>query len=166
MCLAAPGSAGSESQEASPVVLVHGWSPLSLLCRTQLLLSWQEEEESQVARAGSTVWSVFISTFSTPLSSFREAMMGKVPPAVCPLERFTVPTPLAILLHSSMTPGGGIVMLPYFMGRGHVKGAATSGREPGLLRVFFLLCQVDLYGQPKDTQTFEEPGTPRRAVSG
>lgn len=125
MCLAAPGSAGSESQEASPVVLVHGWSPLSLLCRTQLLLSWQEEEESQVARAGSTVWSVFISTFNTPLSGFREAMMGKVPPAVCPLERFTVPTPLAILLHSSMTPGGGIVIVALFYG----KGACEGGRN-------------------------------------
>lgn len=51
--------------------------------------------------------------------------MGKVPPAVCPLERFTVPTPLAILLHSSMTPGGGIVIVALFYG----KGACEGGRN-------------------------------------
>lgn len=69
-----------------------------------------------------------------------------------------IPTgcPVVIVLHIPTTPWSWHpYCFPVLWGGGHVEGAATSGKEPGLLCVFFPLCRANLHSWATDLQTSE-----------
>lgn len=71
---------------------------------------------------------------------------------------------MVIVLHNPTTPWS---WHPYccpvlWGGGGHEEGAATSGKESGLLWVFFPLLHANLHSWAKDLQASEELSMPRQ----
>lgn len=139
------------------------WS-LLMVRASSLWLHWADSincsggEESQVAGAGEHSLVVFLSTSNTSFwlygSHYGQGATRQYP------WRFPLPIPLTIVLHMSTTPElPSLLLLPYFVGWGHGEGTATSGKEPGLLCVFFPPYHTDLHSQA--IRTSEEPSTPR-----
>lgn len=99
--------------------------------------------------AGEQVWSIFLSTSNTSLWLI-EAITGKAPATQqSPIEiHIAVPFGLCApcLNH---TQGVASLLLLHFMAWGHVERAALSGKEPGLLCVFFPLHLLTAMARPR-----------------
>ena len=134
------------------IVPVGSEHPLSLLHQAASL-NFRRRKRARWGGQGRR-FGLFSSPYLASLSDFMEAVMSNAPPNSTHSHSRQLSS-VIVLNIPTMPWSWHPYCCPILWGGGHMEGAATSGKEPGLLCVFFPLCHANLHRWAKDLPTSE-----------